>query len=104
MKTRFCRPFYSLSLLVLAFAIAGCQGNAPTAAQIAATPSLPPIQATQPAVTATSTSSPMGCTVISPKPTLGPTQASLFPPVGKEDWVQGPEDASVTLVEYSDFQ
>ena len=104
MKIKYRPPIYFLNLLFLVFALAGCQGNAPAAVQNTATPSPSPIQATQPAATASSTPSPMGCTVVSPKPTPGPTEASLFPPIGKEDWVQGPEDASVTLLEYSDFQ
>lgn len=44
------------------------------------------------------------CTAVSRQPTPGPTQQSLFPPVGEGDWVQGPENADVTLIEYSDFQ
>jgi protein-disulfide isomerase len=45
-----------------------------------------------------------GCTVITKKPTPGPTAESIFPPVSKTDWVKGPEDAKVTIIEYSDFQ
>ena len=45
-----------------------------------------------------------GCTVRSPFPTPGPTEQSLFPPPGEKDWVSGPEGATVTLTEYSDFQ
>ena len=45
-----------------------------------------------------------GCTVIARQPTPGPTQASLFPPVTKDDHVKGPETAKVTIIEYSDFQ
>ena len=44
------------------------------------------------------------CTVVSGQPTPGPTQQSLFPPVGEDDWVKGPQDADITLIEYSDFQ
>jgi hypothetical protein len=44
------------------------------------------------------------CTVISPQPTLGPTEQSLFPPVRESDWVSGPDTAGVTIIEYSDFQ
>ena len=47
---------------------------------------------------------PEGCTVVSPRPTAGPTQQSLFPPVSADDWVKGPDSAQVTFIEYSDFQ
>lgn len=47
---------------------------------------------------------PPGCTVNSPQPTPGPTEQSIFPPVGEDDWSQGPEDAAVTIISYSDFQ
>ena len=45
-----------------------------------------------------------GCTVITQKPTPGPTATSIFPPVSTTDWVKGPADARVTIIEYSDFQ
>jgi len=45
-----------------------------------------------------------GCTVVARRPTPGPTQESIFPPVGSEDWVRGPDTARVTIIEYSDFQ
>lgn len=32
------------------------------------------------------------------------TEPELVPPVSEEDWVFGPEDATVTILEYSDFQ
>lgn len=44
------------------------------------------------------------CTVVSRNPTPGPTEQSLFPPVSEGDWVNGPEEAEVTFIEYSDFQ
>ena len=44
------------------------------------------------------------CTVVSRQPTPGPTEQSLIPPVSDTDWVQGPEDAAVTFIEYGDFQ
>jgi cyclophilin family peptidyl-prolyl cis-trans isomerase/protein-disulfide isomerase len=45
-----------------------------------------------------------GCTVISPLPTPGPTEASRFAPVSDADWILGPSDAVITLLEYCDFQ
>ena len=45
-----------------------------------------------------------GCTVISQKPTPGPTAESIIPPVSDTDWVKGPASAKVTIIEYSDFQ
>jgi hypothetical protein len=45
-----------------------------------------------------------GCTAKSLFPTPDPTTEALFPPVGEQDWVRGPDTASVTLIEYSDFQ
>lgn len=47
---------------------------------------------------------PPGCTVISPQPTPGPTERSLFPPAGEDDWIVGPDDAAITITEYGDFQ
>jgi cyclophilin family peptidyl-prolyl cis-trans isomerase/protein-disulfide isomerase len=47
---------------------------------------------------------PSGCTVISPKPTPGPTLASIFPPITSKDWVRGSLDAPITILEYGDFQ
>jgi hypothetical protein len=44
------------------------------------------------------------CTVITQKPTPGPTPESIFPPITSSDWVKGPANAKVTIIEYSDFQ
>lgn len=44
------------------------------------------------------------CTVVSRQPTPGSTEQSLIPPVSGTDWVHGPEDAKVTIIEYGDFQ
>lgn len=52
----------------------------------------------------TNSKEPAACTVTSPRPTAGPTQPSLYPAPGPEDWVKGPETAYVTILEYSDFQ
>jgi hypothetical protein len=69
-------------------------------------------QALEPTDTPASTEEPIpvsgeslpGCTVKSLFPTPNPTMEALFPPVSEGDWVRGPETASVTLIEYSDFQ
>jgi hypothetical protein len=52
---------------------------------------------------ATATRQP-GCTVTSRKAGLDPTAESPIPPVNQNDWVIGPEDAYVTIIEYGDFQ
>lgn len=76
-------------------------------AELAST--LPPTTAA-PAATAAQTAgaagpaAPPGCTVISPPPTPGATTQSLFPVVGDDDWVKGPDGATLTFIEYSDFQ
>jgi hypothetical protein len=45
-----------------------------------------------------------GCTVVTKKPTPGPTAESIYPPVTTTEWVKGPASAKVTIIEYSDFQ
>ncbi|MCX8061945.1 MAG: peptidylprolyl isomerase [Anaerolineales bacterium] len=45
-----------------------------------------------------------GCTAKSPRPTPGPTEVSLFPPVSDSDYQRGSSDARVTFVVYCDFQ
>ena len=44
------------------------------------------------------------CTVVSRQPTSDPTEQSLVPAVGDDDWTQGSDDAAVTFIEYGDFQ
>lgn len=57
------------------------------------------------AATEVATSSgPATCTVSSSLPTPGPTEASLFPPVTESDWTKGPENATMTIIIYDDFQ
>jgi hypothetical protein len=47
---------------------------------------------------------PSGCTVVIRQFSPEPTQQSLFPAVSDADWVIGSQAASLTLVEYADFQ
>lgn len=104
----------------LALVLAACQGaNQPvqttapvavaqetaTQAQDAPASAVPPMTTVEPnQPVATQKASPPGCTVVSPQPTAGPTEQSLFPPVSDSDWVQGPATAYVTIIEYGDFQ
>jgi protein-disulfide isomerase len=45
-----------------------------------------------------------GCTLVSQLPTPNPTEQSLFVPVSDKDWTRGQVTATVTIIEYSDFQ
>jgi len=45
-----------------------------------------------------------GCTAKSLFPTPDPTAQALFPAVSETDWTRGPITATVTLIEYSDYQ
>jgi hypothetical protein len=98
-------------ILILGLLLAACQNQTipPPTASPSITPSAIPSEAPTliiaPSQTPPSTSvaGPAHCTVISPRPTPGPTEASIFPPVSAQDWVSGPPDAKITLTEYSDF-
>ena len=92
-------------LIIFGLVLSACGGNAPNPGldAYASTP-----QAGQPTQGQTqgleSGSISNGCTVQSPRPTPGPTEVSLFPPVTGADWVRGPEEAPVTILAYSDFE
>jgi hypothetical protein len=107
-------PAISLALL-----LGACQGSVPSRTETAPSPTALAYAATQPAgdsagqVTdpaAAGTQAPgtsgtsAGCTVVSPQPTPGPTEQSIFPPVSDQDWMLGPQMASITIIEYGDFQ
>ena len=82
--------------------LAGCTGSATpavynpdpthTTGLVSPTTTQPAIPTRQPGCTVRTRSSP------------NPTVESLLPPVADKDWTQGPSDASVTIIEYSDFQ
>jgi hypothetical protein len=44
------------------------------------------------------------CQSINLEPTPDAKESSLFPPVTEKDNVLGPNDASMTIIEYGDFQ
>ena len=99
------RKFILLYMLVVALMVAGClqqtQANPTSTATTIAHPA-PTTVVTVPAQAALFPES--GCTVVTQKPTEGPTPTSIYPTVTDTDWVKGPASASVTIVEYSDFQ
>jgi hypothetical protein len=49
------------------------------------------------------TSGPASCQQYSLIPAADPTQSALFPPITDSDWQEGSQEASVTILEYSDF-
>lgn len=67
------------------------------------TPPTPALIVENPVIMNTPTST-VSCAVIIAEPTPAPSSASLFPPVSASDFSLGPADASVTLVEYCEFQ
>ena len=99
------RKTFIIFLVLCAIVLAGClpQSQAtPTASPTARNRPAPTVVLAVPAGTALNPTS--GCTVITQKPTPGPTAESVFAPVSSSDWVKGPADAKVTILEYSDFQ
>jgi hypothetical protein len=104
---------FLLLLMLMAVGLAGCLPNeqaTPTSTSIStstatatteAQPS-PIVVLTVPTESAFLPNS--GCTVISRQPTPDPTAESIYPPVTEADHVKGPDDAKVTIIEYSDFQ
>jgi cyclophilin family peptidyl-prolyl cis-trans isomerase/protein-disulfide isomerase len=85
----------------------GCQGYSPSSdGAKTTTQNLPEATNTLPGSTSSQATdtTPAGCTVISPDPTPGPTEESMFPPVTEKDWSIGPANATVTILEYGDYQ
>lgn len=93
---------FALYLLTLVLALSACQSRATVPPGL--TPIVPTFAPTSTASGPTATVIPAGCTVVSPIPTPGPTEQSLFPEHMDGDQVRGPEGARITIIEYSDFQ
>ncbi|HSB65258.1 MAG TPA: hypothetical protein VLD65_01695 [Anaerolineales bacterium] len=89
-----------LAILILAGCLPQVQAT-PTATPTRSRPA-PTVVLTVPSEASLSPDS--GCTVITQKPTPGPTAESIFPSITAKDWVKGPASAKVTIIEYSDFQ
>ncbi len=108
------RKVILLFLLAAAVVLTGClpQAQATTPGSPTATSSsLPYATSSRPAPTVVLTVPAQaallpdsGCTVITQKPTPGPTPVPIYPPITDTDWVKGPASAKVTIIEYSDFQ
>lgn len=107
------KRFFVLSF-ILVFFLVSCQSAAssPTAdapdesSQVETVTDPPPLPEVSPTPEAASVEvqGEAYCTVVSRQPTPGPTEQSVFPLVDETDWVHGPEDAKVTIIEYGDFQ
>jgi hypothetical protein len=98
------RKVYLVLPILVTLLLAGCLPQVqtiPTATPTRIRPA-PTVVITVPSEASISPES--GCTVITQKPTPGPTAESIFPPVSDMDWVEGPASAKVTIIEYSDFQ
>jgi hypothetical protein len=91
--------------LMLGAALAACGGAAAIApvVPLAATSTAAAVNTQNVEKTSLPTSEPATCTVSSLQPTRTPDP--YFPaPDPKTDWIQGPQGAKVTFLEYSDFQ
>lgn len=88
-------------VLSLALALTACTsgGQAPEPTQ-SLTPQSGPVAETP----RTAAAGQSGCTVISQEPTPDPTLEVLLPLPDENDWIKGPDDAHVTIIEYGDFQ
>jgi hypothetical protein len=113
---------YSLVMIILVLLLTACQATTPAPAETEVAEPAPVVQASTPtafprgtSTTAQTAETPPvenvtvsddspGCVVQSPFPTPGPTEQSLYPPPGERDWIKGPDSATVTFTEYSDFQ
>jgi hypothetical protein len=96
------RKYVILILMLMAVGLVGCLSQVQNTTTPTGARPAPTVILTVPAESALSPDS--GCTVITQRPTPGPTAESIFPPVSETDWVKGPASAKVTIIEYSDFQ
>jgi len=98
------RKVYLVFLFVVTLLLVGCIPQVQTTPTATATKTHPAPTAVLTVPTEATLSIASDCTVITRKPTPGPTAESVIPPVSDTDWVKGPASAKVTIIEYSDFQ
>ena len=99
------RKFTLLLVMLAAVMLSGClpQTQAiPTSTATTVAHPAPTTVVTVPAQTSLLPDS--GCTVVTKKPTPGPTAETIYPPITSSDWIKGSDSAKVTIIEYSDFQ
>jgi hypothetical protein len=99
------RKYILLFLMLASVVLAGCLPQVQVTPTLTATTNAhpaPTVVLTVPTQAALFPDS--GCTVITKKPTPGPTAQLIYPPVTDSDWTKGPTSAKVTIIEYSDFQ
>lgn len=89
-------------LFIFAWLLAACKPASSTQAP----PTETSAQVVKPTVQSTTLApvSQPGCTVISRTAETDPNGDSPIPDVSEQDWVMGPPDAYVTIIEYGDFQ
>jgi cyclophilin family peptidyl-prolyl cis-trans isomerase/protein-disulfide isomerase len=94
---------FIFTLLFMAAMLAACNPTGPVTPTPAPSTGAEPSTGTIPTQDVNATA--MECSVVSVRPTPGPTEVSMFPPVDETDWVMGNNpDAALTVIEYSDFQ
>jgi hypothetical protein len=102
---------FLMFLMLIVVVLAGCipsEQATPTTTSMLITTAATQVKSTPTLVLTVPTQSTFlpepGCTVVSRKPTPGPTEETIYSPISLSDHVKGPESAKVTIIEYSDFQ
>lgn len=92
------RKFVYLALLIVMLTAAACTNKTP-----AATPTVEPTATTE-AATETTGLQPGECQVVSGIfPAFKDASAATYAPISSNDWIKGPANATVTVIEFSDY-
>lgn len=101
----------NLKLTLLVVILVLILGACSPAVEIQETPTEAPVVEEQPAasldvssVEAEGPPPPPTCIPNPPRPTPNEQDLAVFSPDPETDWIKGPEDAAITIVEYADFQ